>query len=777
MDPLPRSKIDPKQLGAFGRAFFLLFNRSTMYASDHPYCRQAVDEFLPVIQDILQTHSPLVFIMNQEKFFIDEEPLDPRINTGKMVSHFKKGEIYSISFYEGLSKQETLSFVEIFTSLNKYHHVDSMKTELKARGVAHIKINHVFFKKVSKDEEIVSRQDFEMISGQSEKHGLEGPKKRFIDLVLESVLMEEFEKTLTIKHLAENPDQVSQQMIDTDLSTYRNIYTEDKQPGLALAHQLQVMEDMVEKHLAHMGGGTDSDNGPAGGEPEEKAAVVDRPSGGPGNGIVDGDGEGGGPELTELASAVFAMKRQLINGLELQKSLGVSYPNEQEILDKADEITDKVLIQLVKDEYKSGKISTARMARIIKRLVPDALELKRLMPKIKAALLEEGMPLSDYLELVQALSNELQSEELTKILQQSAEEVGLDGANLIQKVKTHPVQAAELIFLAAEIRKETGDERILTDLLVDYVERIGSKLALDEAKQNNIQDGQHLKQVVNQVESQILGRLKHMDIQNNVFTALEEKLNNRMDELCEKLKGEWAASLSADSNPADMEKRTNLSVLQILEQSVDESDELGNILRMIRRQAESRNFDENDVKRIFEEISRHKEEKKRATENKLRLAGVLDADGLKFFLEKEIARAVRYDLPFATLSFSVVSAKSNEKPVSGEITQQGLIEAVLQRLAAELRGADVAALVDKNKLVAFLPMTPADEAKLALKRHLRLLNTQPVQINHTPVFIRVAGAITNFSPDRTPDAAKFLDVLSSDLLEMVNRIKNIHGLI
>ena len=50
----------------------------------------------------------------------------------------------------------------------------------------------------------------------------------------------------------------------------------------------------------------------------------------------------------------------------------------------------------------------------------------------------------------------------------------------------------------------------------------------------------------------------------------------------------------------------------------------------------------------------------------------------------------------------------------------------MQKLATEIRGADVAALVKKNELVAFLPMTPADEAKLALKRHLKLLNSHKI---------------------------------------------------
>lgn len=808
---MPESKIEPQKLTNFGRSFFLLLNRSTMYDANHPYCKQAVDEFLPTVQDILKFHSPLVFIMNQEQFFVDEEPLDPRINTSKMVAHFKKAEILSVSFYEGLDKNETRTFVDIFTNLKRYPHVQKMKKGLENRDVRHIKINHVFFKKVSTDEEIVSREAFEKMSTDMTDGGKIGSKKMFMDMVLESVLMEEFEKTLTIKSITENPAEVSKNMIDADLATYRKSEAEDKQPGLVLVHQLQMMEEKVEKHLsglesgtgtngggvkggglgvgggvmgpndsggqdgiAGVGGGVGAGVGGGGGGPNDGGGEdgIVGVGGGIGGGVGTGEG-GGGAEMSDLAVAVFDMKRQLINGIELQKSLGISYPNEEEILDKANEITDGVLTRLIRDEYKSGEISTARLAQILKRLVPDARELKRIMPKIKEALIEEGMPLSDYLSLVQELSNELQSEELSKILQESADTVGLDGSELIQEVRNNPVQAAELIYLAAEIRKGAGDENILTDLLVEYVEQIGSKLALDIAKEDNVKGEQHLRQVISGVESKILGRLRNMDVKNDILDRLEEKLNNRMDELFESLKDEWTTKQPGQTEEED---KQNVSVLQILEQSVGDSEELGTILRMVRSEAQSKGLDENDFKEIFEEISKQKENKKKRNAKKIMPGEILDSEGLTFFLEKEISRSLRYDLPFVTLSFSIVSAKPKAKAPSATITQKELTDAVLMKLAATLRGADMAALLGKNKLVALLPMTPEDEAKLALRRHLKLLNTELIEVKGIPVTVQVAGVITNFDADQTPDADAFLENLSSDLSEMVTRIKNIHGL-
>jgi len=812
---MPEIKIAPQKLSNFGRSFSLMYNRSTMYDANHPYSMRSVDDFLPIVHDILKIHSPVVFIMNQEKFFIDEEPLDPRINTGKMLAHFKKAEILSVSFYEGVEKNEIRSFVEVFTTLNKYPNANAMKKELEARGINTIKINHVFFKKVSSDEEIVSRDAYEKISQEGEDGPQISSKKMFMDMVLESLLTEEFEKAITIKNLTENPAEISKNMIDADLETYRRSDAEDKSPGPVLIHQLQMMEAEVARHLFSVGAGrgTGAGSGIGGskgfggaghggtggglGAPESVGSIgsgVTEVVGGGGGGTgrdlggtegvgssgpgvtedFGGDGESGegGAELSELAAAVFDMKRQLINGIELQKSLGVSYSNEEEILEKANEITDKVLLQLIREEYKSGQISTSRLAHILKRLVPDAKELRRLMPKIKEALLEEGMPLGEYLDLVQELSSELESEELSKILKESAEKSGIDGEELVAEIKSNPEQAAELIYLAAEIGKGTGDESELTNVLVDYVEQVGSKLALDIAGKDKVEGEENLQKVISSVESQIVGKLRNMDVKDDVLDRLEERLSSRMDALFETFMEEHTAALTGRSG----EEQKNKSILEILGEGVDENEELGKILKLVSHQAKEKGLNENDFKEIFAEINKQKEDERKQKLREEKPGEILNSEQMMFFLGKEISRAKRYDLPFATLSFSVVSNKPKKKPPPGTVTQQALIDVILPKLASRIRGADIAAVLEDYKLVVLLPMTPKDEAVLALRRHLRLLNKDQFEIKGIPITVQVAGVATNFDPKETPDAKTFVEKLTSALSEMVLRIKTLHGL-
>jgi hypothetical protein len=315
---------------------------------------------------------------------------------------------------------------------------------------------------------------------------------------------------------------------------------------------------------------------------------------------------------------------------------------------------------------------------------------------------------------------------------------------------------------------------MLTDLLVDYVEKIGSNLTLDTARENKVEGEQHLRQVMDSVESEILSRLRKMDVREEILKRIEHRLNSRYEELFDKIKGKWNRSLAPQAD--GKEKAPETSVLQILEQSVGETDEFANILKMVRDEVHAKGIGENDVKTILEEITKQYESWQRSKDKTLTFEETLDSKGLAFFLDKEISRASRYDLPFSAVSFAVVSAKAEKKRPKVSITQAAIVEAVMKRFTSNIRGSDIAAIAGKNKIVGIFPMTTPDEAKLAFKRHLRLINTSPFNINGIPVAVQVAGSVVNFDAKRTPNTSVFLQILFDDLSVMINRIKNIHGL-
>ncbi|MCB2146684.1 MAG: GGDEF domain-containing protein [Deltaproteobacteria bacterium] len=839
---MPLDAATKNQLSQFGRTIALLFNRSMMYQPSHPFVEQSIDMFYEGAVNLLKIISPVVFILNREEFFVDEEPLDSRLNVSRLALLFKTNGIQSISIEPGLERREIKVFLEVFGNLNKYDGAEGFKKAIFARGVVNIKVNHVRYKKVTDDDEVIARDALkdltpQMLAAEDEAK----TRKMFMDTLLESVLTEEFAKTLNIESLMANPGAVSKNMIQADLE---QVSAEGKGAGSGVGSG-------TGNGTGGSGGGTGAGDGSGGpgtgsgdrpgggwgpggtgdgtgeagtgtGEGGGTGSGAGGPGGtGPGLGTGDGGGTGTGSggggagtgsgpgghggsgtgghgnllfqqlevmrfevekhlegkgdvAIADLAGAVFDMKKQLLEGIEAQKALGVAYENEAAILENANELTDRVLIQLVRDEYQQGKITPARMAHILRRLVPEAVELKRLLPKIKKALLEEGMSHTQYLELIQALGKELQSEGLANILQESGEEIGVDGDQLIAEFKNNPEQAAQLIYLAAEIRKGSGDEDVLADILAGYVEQMGGQMAMDQTQEKD--DPEHLKKVVGSIESNIVSQLGKMDVGGDVIAKLEDRLNARMETVLDQMRAEWIKSKGQSGEGGGSGKPHKvLSVLQTLEQSVSEHDELGEILKIVRSKVEAGEIDENNYKKIQDEIAHQKQLIKEKEANRVMPTGVIKASAMAFILEKEIARANRYDYSFSALAFSMVKIRPRSKAPAGAINNEILMETVLALLSQTFREVDIVGQLGKNTIVAVLPLINREDSKKALNRVMKALQDEPIDVNGVPVDFKFAGIAISFDGEHTPDGKSFIRVMSGRLQDMANRLKNIQS--
>jgi hypothetical protein len=793
------------QLGHFGRVLSLLLNRSMMYQKDHPLIKESIDNVYKIAGMILYRLSTLVFILNRGHFYVDEEALDPRINVARIADLFKNVGIQSISFEKGLSTTELANFLVLFSKLTKASEIEEFKKSLFKKGIFNIKVNHVVYKKVTEDDQVVSREALKKVTPMMETDD-PASRKKFLDALLESVLSEELSKTLNIGTLMENPSALTQNMIDADLAGARHLADQagkEGQPGGFAGEGAPPGAGagagsgpgIGSGEAAGMGsgsgpgivsGGTD-DAVATGAGPERHAS---QPSAAPGAGggagtllvhqldlmqrevarHIQGQGD---VDLSDLAFAIFDMKKQLLESIQTQKALGVAYANEAAIIDNADQLTDNVIIELIKDEYASGKITTPRLAMIMRRLIPDARELKRLMPKIKVALLASGMSIDDFMGLINELQNELQSEELTRILQESSESIGMDGNELIAEFKRNPTQAAELIYLASEIRAGAGDAEALTSILVEYVEQLSGQMVQDEAGAEKGAGEDHLKNVVAEIESGLLHQLSRMNVDAEVLARMETRINERMESILDKMRVDWLQHKSASDKKEPIKP---LTVFQTLENNVGDDEEMGQIIKAVRKKIDSGDIEENDFGQIYAEIDLQKKRLKDSSAGKQLNADILQSEELIFILEKEVAKAKRYPASFSALAFSLVTAKPKIKTAKGVLTQEAVADAALDELAEVFRDADFLGQIGKNKMVAILPMTSAAGAKMALSRVLKALHAEPLMVRNIPVEVRVAGIAETYNQDITPDARSFARHLSNQLMDMVARVKSIQVL-
>jgi hypothetical protein len=711
----------PKQLSeTIGRNFNLVFNQIAMYNVYHKSVLGSLERVYESFQEGFNTLSTIVLSLHQEQLVIEDEVLDSRINASRLTAHFKKTDIQSLAFEAGITLADMAQFLEILTDLNRYSNVDAMKKAMQEKGLDKILINYFVYQKIKTDEQVV--KDSQVVGEESGVSATED----LLAIMAADILSEEAQKNISVQNLMQGPTEFSQMLIEEDLAAARNVEDGSVQPGTALVQSLNRFQEDVDTVIA------------------SKTDV----------------------NVIELAEDIFKLKRQLIQGIEAQKAQGVVYLDQQIIDHEVDEVTDSVLIRLITEEYNQGAVSIKRLAQIVLRITTDTVELQRIIPKLKRALLDAGMPMTDYFQFVQELKNELQSDELARVLEQSAEAIGLEGEDLIQEIIKNPEGTAELIYLAAEIRKSGEDDRILPDLLVDYVERAGTELTLEAMKEAGDVSGGKVNSIFSQIRTGLVDKLKRKDIDVDVLRKMEERLTERMEDSIRHLKSSMVFNQmrSEDGRPPAKE-----DILKLLKTHAKDDDELKAIVLQVKETLAERGVQESMFQEIYDDIMANpaKEEKEKS---KLTPPGSLNRGSTLFVLEKEILRAKRYDTPFSILSFTVVKAVPKEAVGPGSVIPEDIIAVFVGALTDIVRETDLVGMLGAKMVVVILPMTIGDNAKIALERISKLLRSHEMVVNEIPFDINFLAIVTPFDAEQTVDLKTFVKVVQTDLKNLAERV-------
>ena len=127
-----------------------------------------------------------------------------------------------------------------------------------------------------------------------------------------------------------------------------------------------------------------------------------------------------------------------------------------------------------------------------------------------------------------------------------------------------------------------------------------------------------------------------------------------------------------------------------------------------------------------------------------------------YVINKEIARAKRYDLPFSLLSFSAVKAKLEKQASAGIFFFKSLYSITEHCSWHMLRDSDIIGQLRKNVLVALLPQTMHKEARLALRRCLKALHAEPITINGVLLSVKITGTAIGFDSEEISDVNALL---------------------
>ncbi|MBW2297971.1 MAG: hypothetical protein JRF32_10250 [Deltaproteobacteria bacterium] len=718
-----------------GRNFNLVFNQVAMYNAQHKSGAQAIDRFFDALTDGLKQMAPLAISLHQEQFFVEEEPFAQRINTTRMATHFKKVGIESISFENNLSREDLVFFLEIIIDLNTYASIDAMKKALDARTLTSVRMNYVTFRKITEDEEVVKRdqQDGKPAGLEEESPDNDSALGGMLDIMVANIVSDEIGKNISIQKMLAGPAELSTLLIDSDLAAVGHPKAPDLEPGTSLVQGLQQFHREVD---------------------EAMAAQADL-------------------SIADLARGVFELKNKLIKGIEDQKTKGIVYVDESTIRKEADEITDSVLVRLITEEYNQGAVSVKRLAGIIIRLVPAADELRRILPKAKQALLASGMALSEFFLLVQELKQELQSDELARALERGAGEIGLDGEELVQEIMDHPEQAAELICLAAEIRKGGTDAKALSELLVDYVEGIGSDLAVKELEASGGTGGENAQRVFSRIRSELVDNLKTQQLETDVLSDIEKRLTDRMEASLRQLK---ARMLFKQVSTRDAHKLTKDSVLKMLQSYSEDEREFNEILEQVKTALSEKGVGSEHFDHIYDDMMAEMEARQQADPAKKVPTGTLNRQSALFVLENEIKRSSRYHTPFSVLSFSIIKASPRQAAEPKGITLDDVVQSFMTGLVGIVRETDIVGRLSLKMIMVLQPMTRGPNSKIALDRVSKGLKACKFKVKGVPFDIQFAGVTTPFEHEKMLTLKALIQTVQRDLKSIATRLSNLQSM-
>jgi hypothetical protein len=707
------------------KSFVLLFNRGSMYGMAHPYSVHALDDFHRAVLELLEHASPVVLIHSRGQFFLEDEPLDRSLNVSKMSAHFKKADVTSISFERDVPRSELEEFFRLFLDTRNYPNADSMRRAAAARGVARIRINHIFYQKVTENDQVVSREEAEAGGRLGRELDAAQETRDAAGLIAGRLLADEIDHELGLKRLLSDPASFAQGIV------HQAPPDGDEAPGRA---------------------------GPPPGAIQARLAVL---RGEIGRALAPDSGIG----LTQLAESLVKMRTELLARIDARKALGLAVDGEHEIQEAAASLADPVMVELVRKEYDHGRTPVDRLAFILHRLVP-AGELTRLLPALRAALMGDGMSGDDFMALVGRLGLDCREEGVAQALREGADSIGVDPGSLIARLTADPSGFARFLYLASEIEREAGSRKPLCDILVEHLERMGAQLATRGGAEAG-GEAAWFRDLLQRFNARALEGLRSGPADAGVVEQVERRLTERLEASIQAVRSELAARTATPALPP-VAPRT---LLQTLEDGLPADHELKQALAQVRAGMAEQGADPNDFARILEALEQAREAGRKPAKAIDEI--VFGRKHTLSLMDIEIARATRYGTDLSAIVFSIyrgASAPAGEATPSVDTTI-----AILQKLREKLRNTDWIGILNSKLFIGVLPMTTLKEAHLASRRLLKSLNAAPVVVAGRAVPFKLAGSAVHFDRSRMPGAAAFLQHGQAEHTEMAHRLRNLQG--
>ncbi|NLD91640.1 MAG: hypothetical protein GX639_03115 [Fibrobacter sp.] len=679
------------------RMFNVGFNSALLYGGAHPTTLKNIEPFTAQIMKSLDQTPIISLIIDRESLFLDDVCADRIINPKRIISQFTKTKIVSVSFERGITQQSIQEFLKLAGDMNLNYNAEQIESHFKASGLQGLRLNHVRYGKITSDETLISRDAASRLDQSQQVNRQPEVDQQTLD---------EIKKVISLAKTLDRPKESAQTLAQTI------IY--DK-TGDASVSSIEAMRREVH----------DAD-----------AQSVDM-----------------------LLNAVLELKVNLSEALEAHTLTGKILTAAEPAQKEMDKLTCDVLARLIREEYSKGSISTKRLAQIVRRMLPDLSELKRVLPMLKNMLIEDGMSLADYLLLVRSIDMEVENDSISELISDAASGIGASTDDVVNAIKANPAEAAKLMFLASEIHNGINQDDVqLSTVLCEYVEKVSSSIALESKEIQGHQGNKALGKIITHVESQLVDKLKSYGIDEPVLLRIKQMLEQRYQQTCSDATAMWVA----ENIPIDKEHEIQ-NLAERLNAFLGQEQSIQKISEPLIASLQAKGYNQEQIAAFVQQLSKYIDSKKKFSVP----AEILSANNMLFMLNREIKQHIRYNTPFSTLLISIMTIRkpSSSKPErpSPDALQE-LTTQLFSFVKSALRDIDlIGSLNNKDGVIlAILTMTNLDGANVVVHRMKSALCSTGFSLHGETVYIDPVISITIPEKEVTKDLNSYLDVAKNN---------------
>ncbi|MBS3743095.1 MAG: hypothetical protein KGY48_01955 [Wenzhouxiangellaceae bacterium] len=721
----PRAEADSglsqRQAEIVGRQFNSAVTNTSAYGSGHPVSDRAYATFLAGLAGCLDGVDSLTLMLDRGSLFVEDYPVDAKFNASRLVILFRKLGLESLTFLRGIDVDDLKSLMSVLTRPDDFGDIVAVRDELARRSIESIRVNHVVLRKFTRDDEVIDREGLEELTGLAEQAVSSGNEA---GAAAESsdALMSRLEKVFSMHALMQQPERMAETLLKTSTGA-------EPMQQAGIVDQIRMLGTRIER-----GGGAEKDESFS---------------------------------LDEVMHALAHVREEVSRGLAGQEETARLLAESGGVLSELDQLTCRTVVSIVRDEYRQGRVAVERLAQIIRRVLPDSRDLKRLLPMLKQALLDEGMPLGDYIEFVNQLTVELQSDQMVKVLEQGADSIGFSVDDLLREIRREPEEAARLIVLAAEMRQcGKSDESTLSSALSEYIERVSDGLVDAEPEG----DRSDQREKIRKTRRELVDKVRAQGVPDAVAERMEADLDVHLDLSASSFHTGRLVELLNRSGAAD-----DAELAEQLVDIVEREPNLSTLGDTLQRELGSHGYSAERIGSIYNETLARL---RRRTRVDFIPGAVMSPVATNYFLKREIATCIRYDTFFSCIALMIAQVHESEHDwrTIGTEEIEALMPEVFDILPPHLRDLDLLGTFgskDRNIPLVILPMTDETGAVAVMQRMLDALKTAHLELGGNAVKVNVIGTAARFDPERTSDAGSFVQWLKGRLAtQLVTQLRS-----